>query len=105
MNDEFTTSTGKTFDTETGRLWYGGVVLLPSVADEYADMSYKVWMTRDTADDDFASRTTVTGTLSDVYEAYDGLRGDFQNILAQSATNLVATGGALKELAEETSEN
>lgn len=93
------------FETDTAKVWYGGTHLLPSVADDYADLSEKVWMTRDTADDKFAGGNSPSGYMSTVYSAWDGLRGEFQNILAETSKNMNKTGKALVTLANEIAEN
>lgn len=95
MNDY----TMASFHTEPGKVWYAGIHLLPTVADQYADMSRKVWMTRDTADDAFQGGS-VTGRLTAVYETWNELRTELQNILATTSTNVKTAGDALVGFAE-----
>ena len=89
------------FHTEPGKVWYAGVRLLPQTANQYAGMSRKVWMTRDTADYAFADGSSVTGKLSSVYGSWEELRTELQNVLATTSTNVQSAGNALVGLADE----
>lgn len=100
MNDQYDM---EHFRTDTGKLWYAGSNVLPSLADKYADISYTIWVTRGGSDDAFASADSPSGKLPGIYAEWNRLRNTFQDILSQTSANLMGTAGLLLDVAEDLS--
>lgn len=101
MTDE---PTMETFETDTGKLYYGGRYLLPSMASRFSLMSSHIEYTRGGFDDEFALGNSPGGNLGTLYFEWDELRSKLQYYFAQTADNLVGTGNALCQLAIEAAE-
>jgi hypothetical protein len=78
-------------------LWRAGAVQLPQVAVQYSEMARALHKTG--LSDEAAFRRS-TGGYGPLYTAWTGLRNTIQNdVAARSYDNLVASGGALTQIA------
>lgn len=87
------------FETDTGKLWLAGSRLLPSVAENYANLSTQLLCAQQAATDTFSTANSVTGGLQSIHSTWDSLRSDFQDLLAAAATSLADAGTSMEQLA------
>lgn len=85
------------------QIWCAGNQILPELASTYVSVTTMVHASRGAVDEAFAKGWSGTGGLPTMYAAWDLLRTTFQDALAKTAENLVETGVALTEFAEDLS--